>query len=724
MKKIVAIMCGLTTFGLAALGACKDPNSANLQTQTPVDYVDTYYRPDAGINRNKPIGYLYQNNATPYTVVIPAESTETEVYAANEFATYFREITGVSIDVVSDAGRTYNENDCVISIGKTVYQKGADLSDVNYRQLNGDGFITKSFGKAFVLDAASKDGLIYCAYNFLEIYFGLEFISWRYTYIPEIGNEVVAYETDIVDIPAFAVRDYYSYTAFYETGGAYLGAKSRNNSSRYAQNDTMDGSYYFTYYCDYNNNPDWYPERMGHTNTHLLAADAYANGINPTPVYKTTANGASANWEVGYFNVHNDWYAWSPGVRNNSTGYSQEEICYSNGLTWEGEYDETDTDSLVNKMIEICKIMISDERNADATALMLGHGDYEAKCLCDKCQHFYDDYGGGTYNTAICMWINVISEEVTKWMKEEGIDREINFVIFAYSKSIEAPVIYNDDGTVTPISDKVVLNDNVAVQMAWRYCAYHDLWDESCDYNQTKRNEFNAWTALASKLEIWDYDCVFYNSLWYLPNLSTMKSQYQYYTTVGVNRVLTQGCPQLGNYYQHYLHQWVSLKLMWNPNRDVNELISQFNKMYFTEKYAKYVDTYLDIFENHFATLDATRDQGVHICTYQALDNDNPETYSYELLMGLTDLLNDAIKEAEADTELDTETKEKILYNLRSVVITPQYMMLKLGYIVETNALKEYATDFFNNLEAIDMGDSKMNEAGNGFADWRASFGL
>lgn len=731
MKRIIALICGLITLGCIALSGCTDKTSSNsnigndsTSQQTPIDYVDTYYRADAGINRAKPIGYLYQNGATPYIVVIPAEANATEQYAANEFATYFRQITGVPISVVTDENRVYNENDTVISIGKTVYQKGADLSYVDYKKLNDDGFITKSFGKVFVLDAASKDGLIYSAYNFLEIYFGLEFLSWRYTYYPDIGNEVVAYETDIVDIPAFAIRDYYSYTAFYEAGGAYLGAKSRNNSSRYSQNDVMDGSYYFTYYCDYNGNPDWFPERMGHTNTHLLAADAYVNGINPTPTYKTNDKGASENWELGYFNEHNDWYAWSPGVRNNSLNYSQEEICYSNGLTWEGEYDETDTDSLVNKMIEICKIMILDERNADATALMLGHGDWEAKCLCDKCQHFYDDYGGGAYNTAICMWINVISEQVTAWMEEEGIDREIKFVIFAYSKSIAAPVIYNDDGTVTPISDKVLLNDNVSVQMAWRYCSYHDLWDESCDFNQEKRNQFRAWTTLASKMEIWDYDCVFYNSLWYLPNLSTMKSQYQYYTTIGVNRVLTQGVPQVGNYYQHYLHQWVSLKLMWNPNRDVNELIAQFNKMYFTEKYAKYVDMYLDIFENHFAMLDATREQGVHICTYRALDNDNPETYSYELLMSLTNLLNKAIQEAEADTSLNEEMKEKILYNLRSVIVTPQYMMLKLGYISDSNKLKAYAADFFNNLDAIDIGDRAMDEAGNGFASWKAALGL
>ncbi len=760
MKKIISILCLIAVLGLALFSACTPPQSCTNHVdenhdskcdvcdtvmdtsvdEMPEDYVDPYYRADAGVNYNKSNGYLVQNGATTYQVVIPDEPTATETYAANEFSAYFKELTGVEIDVISDVGRSYNTNDAVISIGKTVYQKGADLSDVDYDNLNGDGFITKSFGKVYVLDAASKDGLIYSAYNFLEIFFGLEFISWRYTYMPEVPNEVPAYETDIIDIPAFADRDAYAHTVFYAQGGAYLGAKLRNNSSQYAHNDVLDKNRYFTYYYGEDGVNDSFGMRMGHTNTYYLAVDAYRNGYNPTPLYKLGDNGtddsrggASKNWPLGYYNYddetngsRNDWYAWSPGVRNNADGYSQEELCYSNGLTMDGEYDENAEDSLVDKFIEICKTMILDPRNCDATALMLGHGDYEAKCQCEKCQHITNTYGNGVYNTTIICFANVISEKIAEWMEEEGIDREVNFVIFAYSKSIEAPVIYNDDGTITPYSDKVVCNDNVAIQMAWRYCSYHTLWDEECEWNGEKRDQFNAWTQLASKVEIWDYyGCVFYNSLWYNPGIGAIKDQYQYYTTIGVNRVLTQGCPNMEDYYQYVLTQYVALKLMWNSNRDVNQLIKDFNRMYFTEKYAHYVDTYLDIFENHIAMLDATMEGGVHFCTYQALDNENQDVFTKEILQQLIDLLNEAIAEAEEDTTLSVEQKEQILFNLRSVIITPQYMMLQFNYIVDRAELTALATDFFYNIEACGLINKTMAEGtGPTFQDYKESFGL
>lgn len=733
MKKIIAFLCALTTFATVAAG-CKsnnsnDSNSGNntsndINAQTPVDYEDTYYRPDAGIDRSKPIGFLYQNGATPYKVVIPANATATEEYAANEFATYFRELTGVTIPVVSDASCSYSEDDCVISIGKTIYQENADLSDVDYDDLTTDGFITKSVGKGYILDSGTKDGLIYSAYNFLEIYFGLEFLTPSYTYKPEVPNEVVAYETNIIDIPAFAVRDYYSYTAFYEQGGttAYYGAKMRNNTSTYKQVEEMDQAYYFTYYCSYNGDANWYPQRMGHTNTHLLAADAYVNYINPTPVYKTNKNGASANWELGYFNEHNDWYAWSPDFRNNSLGYSQEELCYSNGLTWDGEYDEEAEDSLVDKMIEICQIMILDERNSEATKLMLGHGDYEAKCLCEKCLHFYDEFGG--YSGATCVWINVISEKILEWMEMEGIDREITFVIFGYNKSIDPPVVLNSDGTYTPYHEKAKLNENCAVQIAWFGCNTHTLFDEDCAINSQKYTYMKGWKAITSTFEIWDYDCVFTDSLWYHPGLFGMKDRYMYYVEIGADKVLTQGCPNLSFYYQHYLHQYVSLKLMWNPNRDVNALIAHFNKLYFTEKYAGYVDTYLDIFNNHLVALDEANSEGLHITWRDTDDTKKTSSYSYDLLMSLTNLLNKAIAEVEADTSLTQAERTNISDRLRSVVITPQFMMLRLGYIIDQSALKEYAKDFFDNIDRLGMMDKGMRESMEKFSAYKATFNL
>lgn len=733
MKKTV-IFCLILSMLLAFSGCNRETDNSepapdnSAQESKPIEYTDSFYHADAGVDYTKPIGYLYKDGATSYHVVIPAEATATETYAAQEFQIWFRELTGVDISIVSDADETFDTENKVISIGKTVYQKNVDLSGVDYSELKTDGFITKSFGNVYILDSGSKDGLIYSAYNFLEIFFGLEFMTNEYTYIPKIGEEVVAYKTDITDIPAFAVRDYYAYSAFYE--GVTYGTRMRNNSSVYAQDSIRDKSYYFGYYCNYNGNSSWFPQRMGHTITALLSADAYVNGVNShlvtssnpdSPNFKSDANGASKNWNLGYYNAHPDWYAQDTNTRYNANNDSQEEVCYSNGLTEDGEYDPTQTDSLVNKMIDICKIMILDPRNDESTALMLGHGDYEAKCQCEKCKKFYEKFGG--FSGATCVWMNAIVKEVKVWMQEQGIDRKISFVMFAYSKSITPPGTYNEDGTFTPISNKVILDDDIAVQMAWRNCTYHDLWDMDCVQNEDKRKEFSAWSTLAKSMEIWDYDAIYSNYLWYMPNSQVLSEQYKYYTTIGVNRVLTQGAPSANKYYQYHLKQWLSLKLLWNPNQDVCELIKDFNNKFFTERYAVYVNKYLDVMNNHLAILDATKENGIHLGTYNLMDTLSGDVFDYKLLNAAIDIIYEGIEEVESDNTLSSEDKARISKHLRSVAVTPQYMVLKLGYIVDATELKEFATEFFYNADLLGL-ESLCEGNFEKISVWKKAFGL
>ncbi|MBO6264380.1 MAG: DUF4838 domain-containing protein, partial [Clostridia bacterium] len=426
---------------------------------------------------------------------------------------------------------------------------------------------------------------------------------------------------------------------------------------------------------------------------------------------------------------HNDWYAYNPSYnRVNSKGYSHEEVCYSNGLDDDGNYipqpdglaEEQKT--LPTKIIEICKKMILDEKNTGATVIMLGHGDYAAKCECARCKKYYEKFGG--FSGATCVWMNEIVKEVKKWVVEQDIPliHDLKFSMFGYSKSIEAPVVKQGDKWVA-CNEKVILDKDIYVQMAYRVCNYHSVMDENCEENELARERFDKWAAIANGFEIWDYTSVFTNYLWYLPNLATVSDNYKMYESLNVERVLSQGAPGLGNYYGHLMVQWLHTKLMWNPYRNVNELIADFNRKYFGEKYAKYVDDYLAMMENHYAILDATKKGGFHAATYDNFGFFEPENTPYELLQGATNLLQKGIDEALADESLTAEERERISYRLRQVIVTPQFMTLYLGYIIDEQRLKEFAGNFFENVDILELGQMYEGDRA-GFQEWKKSFDL
>lgn len=44
---------------------------------------------------------------------------------------------------------------------------------------------------------------------------------------------------------------------------------------------------------------------------------------------------------------------------------------------------------------------------------------------------------------------------------------------------------------------------------------------------------------------------------------------------------MTQGAPREYKYYQAHLENYIVSKLLWNPDRDVNALVEEFNAYYF-----------------------------------------------------------------------------------------------------------------------------------------------
>ena len=693
--------------------------------------------------------YFVLEGVSEYSIVY---ANDLDAYAANEIQYFINEVAGIELPVIADDG-SVDSNAKVISLGQTAYQQAADLSDVDYNDLKTDGFIIKRNFNNYIIDSATPDGIVYGAYHFVNKMLGVEFLTSKATYIPQ-ATTIKAKMLNVVEIPDFAIRDYYAYEVWQWASSS---AKFAMNSSSLLTDSRISGNNYNYDYYGY-----YYGEeqaskyggqvmtpaatREGHTVQYMLMADAYLKGF--TSSYSETNNdyfssttGVSDDWPTGYYNENPDWYAWDPNYRNrvntkygsdtvnngnvrvNYKGYSQEEICWTNGLTKNADgslsYVAGSTDaqgSVIEKLVEICIAMIDDERNANSKYIMLGFADYYCECQCGStqdlyyrgttklgsqtkegnCTHGYSYYGG--FGGVVANTVN----EIAKAVKAQRPDSNAVFVTFAYSKGIEVPT-------------NLSLREDVAVKMAYGNCVSHALTDTSCTHNDIALERINGWKEVLhenGEMLIWDYTVNFTDYLYYLPNFDAMKTNYQYYRdTLNTQHILSQGCPGEYNFYEHQLHLYVSTKLMWNADLDVSSIITKFDTLYFGN-YASYVAEYRDIMEAMYT------EKAIHATTDDALNYKEASTYDKTALLNACNKIQAAIDAVEADDTLTDEEKTTLTTRLRSVKITPQYMLLDLGLSTDS----DLASDFFTSIELL--GITTRNHSGATFADMKADFGL
>ncbi len=692
--------------------------------------------------------YLKEDNfvtegVSEYSVVY---GSDVNVFVANEVASYVQAVTGATLPVTADNG-SYDESAKVVSLGKTSYQK-KNKSSVDYATLKTDGFVIQRVNHNYIIDSATTDGVLYGAYHFVSKMLGVEFLTNKETYIP-LESTIRNQYLDITEIPDFAIRDYYAYDVWQY---ASTSAKFGMNSSSLLTDSRISGSnynydYYGYYYGEETNSKYggqvYTPSatREGHTVQYLLMADAYLNGVTSSYAEVNTEKG-SEWWPIGYYGEHQNWYAWDPNytervngkygdnrvtsstVRINDDGYSQEEICWTNGLTKNSDgslsYVAGSDDakgSVIEKLVEICVKMIDDSKNADSKYIMLGFADYYSECQCGSeqktgtkdvlfwekdvyetkdglCTHGYEYYGG--FGGVVANTVN----EIAKAVKAQRPSSDAVFVTFAYSKGIEVP-------------KNLTLREDVAVKIAYRNCVSHALNDTSCTCNDELRTKVVGWDNILAEngqMLVWDYSVNFSDYLYYMPNYDAMKANYRYYRDeLNTQHVLTQGCPGEYNFYEHHLHLYVSTKLMWNADLDVDEVIEKFDALYFGN-YASYVAAYREIMDNMYEA------KSIHVSTTDSLNYKDASTYDATALLSACAKLQEAIDAVNADAGLTETEKNTLITRLRSVKITPQYMLLDLGLSTDSDLI----SDFFDSIEILGL--TKRNESGETFADMKTSF--
>ena len=343
------------------------------------------------------------------------------------------------------------------------------------------------------------------------------------------------------------------------------------------------------------------------------------------------------------------------------------DLCYSDGINEDGSYSLTAQDgtptALGMAVAGMKEVIRNDEY--ENNYYMFGQNDYfNRPCLCQKCIE-----GAKKYTDAGIMirFINALADNIAQFVAEEGIEREVSIVMFAYQYSSYAPVKKNAAGEFEVTDPSCKLRDNVVVRLAPindnRFVSYEHPAQNDTTYGDAYMQQ---WGAITDRFMLWDYTT--YHPLWYWAYW-TLPSWHDRLTTanqIGVEYVLLQSTHQEYPIYQSILERYVLGKLLWNPNYDMNELIAEFHKYYFGDIAASYATEYVEL---------------MITAEYDALEADNwsqstgLKYASKPLLEKAIGLLDQAIGEVEA-SDLPREQKDTYIQRLELAKLQPRYMYL------------------------------------------------
>jgi hypothetical protein len=228
----------------------------------------------------------------------------------------------------------------------------------------------------------------------------------------------------------------------------------------------------------------------------------------------------------------------------------------------------------------------------ECTIFSVAMNDWYSPCQCPGCKAL-DEREGSSAGTMIA-FVNAVADAV----KSEFPNNFIH--TFAYLYCRKAP------RAIRP-------RPNVIVRLCSIECCFSHPMAE-CDYaveridvettsarkfvpsNRLFRQDLAGWAGICDHLYIWDYTTNFCNYLQPFPNLDVLQPNLQLFRDHHVRGVFEQGNYAFGKASAFApLKIYLLSKLLWNPDEDVDLLISRFVRGYYGEPAAGALMKYLEL---------------------------------------------------------------------------------------------------------------------------------
>lgn len=331
-----------------------------------------------------------------------------------------------------------------------------------------------------------------------------------------------------------------------------------------------------------------------------------------------------------YFEEHPEWYALIGGERKAAVGgdYSNvTQLCCSN-------------DEMIAELIKNLGEMMKQRPDCDWWSV--SQEDNEYFCQCEKCREIAEQTG--TLGGPIYYMIEKVAAEYP--------DKTISTLAYTYSFDIPKNIEFRDNVLIMFCPVEYYSGINFGV-------------DEN-EYAEKFESVFTEFGKL-TKIYLWDYIINFNNLMMPFPNLYILKNHLQYFADNNVTMVFMQGNREVGG-DMWALREYVTAKLMWNPDLDTDELIDDFLNCYYGAA-APMMREYINLLTSKFEEAKA-KDEAV----LQIYAGASTQSWtSKDSLREYIEILDRALEAVQGDADLTHRVEEQKM----SVVYTLMFQLNK-----------------------------------------------
>ena len=197
--------------------------------------------------------------------------------------------------------------------------------------------------------------------------------------------------------------------------------------------------------------------------------------------------------------------------------------------------------------------------NPSARVISVSKTDGGQTCQCETCKAL--DTAEGSEAASNLFFVNQVAAAI------EAEFPRVTVSTLAYLETASPPK------TIRPRS-------NVAI----RLCTDRCMWGHPFTPAR-KSPEFapmmETWSAVHNQIHIWDYEVNFSHYPAPMPNMDVVADNIRYFVDHNATGVMLQGAYQARGAERDAMRSWVMAKLLWDPSRDVIELMRDFVFGYF-----------------------------------------------------------------------------------------------------------------------------------------------
>jgi hypothetical protein len=184
---------------------------------------------------------LFRDGKSRHQIVLNAQASPSEKFAAQELQTHFRACTGIELPIVEGAPEA---NAPMIVLGCGAVARGLGV-DPKPEKLGEQGFVLKTVPPHVVIAGTRQAGTLHGVHRFLEQYLGVRWYAPGVTETPHIAGVSVP-ATDRLIKPAFLMRN----TSYAWPGGdAIFRARQGDNRNGHTADDPQGIGYAFDGTC-------------------------------------------------------------------------------------------------------------------------------------------------------------------------------------------------------------------------------------------------------------------------------------------------------------------------------------------------------------------------------------------------------------------------------------------------------------------------------------------